>query len=93
MVFKDTKGNDIPRTLSYVKDLKKFFEDIVKARDIAEPKFVLGADGVDQLSPRPILQWYNHTVGQKYLGGSAYFKIERHVIHQIKVLNETNSLM
>ena len=31
-------------TLSYVKDLKKFFEDIIKARDIAEPKFVLGAD-------------------------------------------------
>ena len=44
VVFKDTKGNDIPRTLSYVKDLKKFFEDIVKARDIAQPKFVLGAD-------------------------------------------------
>ena len=47
----------------------------------------LGASnfGVDQLSPRPILQWYNHTVDQKYLGGSAYFKIERHVIHQIKL--------
>ena len=44
VVFKDTKGNSITRTLSYVKDLKKFFEDIVKARDIAEPKFVLGAD-------------------------------------------------
>ena len=44
VVFKDTKGNNITRTLSYVKDLKKFFEDIVKARDIAEPKFVLGAD-------------------------------------------------
>ena len=44
IVFKDKDNNDLPRTLTYVSDLQRFFSDVVKARDIEEPKFVLGCD-------------------------------------------------
>ena len=44
VVFKDKDNNDLPRTLTYVSDLQRFFSDVVKARDIEEPKFVLGCD-------------------------------------------------
>ena len=44
VIFKDKDNNDLPRTLTYVSDLQRFFSDVVKARDIEEPKFVLGCD-------------------------------------------------
>jgi len=44
VMFQDTNKNEISRTLSYISDPKKFFEDLVKARDIQEPKIVLSCD-------------------------------------------------
>ena len=48
--FIDSNKIEISRTLAYISDPKGFIEDVLKGRDISQPKIVLGCDyGKDKL--------------------------------------------